>query len=462
LEWFDHIFRGFSSADYRTTCITSRLFCTGAALYIPFEILTRVGYFDEAFKMGFEDVDYCIRAWDCKAPVIYAGVADIRHHESMTRGLELGERERISKEYFWIKHKDRFGRRLVHNGDGIINVVFVLQDTGVGGGHRVVFMFANELARYGFRVSIFSLASSPSWFELDSSIEFRSFPDYNELSISLAPLNAIKVATWWETAQPVWDSSIKYGLPVWLSQDIESSYYNDFAQKINVLSSYKPEFVYIVNYKWIQHMYQAKFFYHSHYVGLGVASQTFYPEPEVLREKKTILFCARSEPLKGFTLTRECIPVLLSAGYKLIAFGSEPDLVSEWPEVEFHFKPADVELRRLYSRAEIFLQTSVHEGFSLPPLEAMACGAISVMTDATGNMDFARHMQNTIIIDRSADSLMNALRRLSIDHNLRRMVADESQKTVLDYQWEKPLSRLIRLFTAISESPVYGKQFYEY
>jgi len=462
LEWFDHLFRAFPSTDLRTTCITSRLYCTGAALYIPSEAFARIGYFDEAFKMGYEDVDYCLRAWDCRVSTIYAGNADIKHHESKTRGLELGERERVSKDFFWVKHKDRFGKRSVDNGDGLINVIFVLQDTGVGGGHRVVFMFANELARSGFRVSFFSLASAPSWFELDPSIEFRMFPDYNELTISLAPLNAIKVATWWETAAPVWEASIKNGIPVWLSQDIESSYYKEFAQKINVLSSYKPEFVYVVNYKWIQAVYQTKFYYHSHYVGLGVDHHNFFPDPEVRRERKSILFCARSEPLKGFSLTRECIPALLAAGYKVMAFGSEPGMVEEWSEIEFHFKPSDTDLRKLYSRAEIFLQTSVHEGFSLPPLEAMACGAIAVMTDATGNMDFARHMQNCMIIDRSVGSLMNALRVLSFDDELRRGMGEESFNTVLEYHWEKPLSRLISLFTAISKTPVYGKQLYDF
>jgi glycosyltransferase involved in cell wall biosynthesis len=92
----------------------------------------------------------------------------------------------------------------------------------------------------------------------------------------------------------------------------------------------------------------------------------------------------------------------------------------------------------------------------------MACGAIAVMTDATGNMDFARHMQNCMIIDRSVGSLMNALRVLSFDDELRRGMGEESFNTVLEYHWEKPLSRLISLFTAISKTPVYGKQLYDF
>lgn len=461
-DWFDHVFRGLSHSDLRTSCQSLRLYCTGAALYIPHEAKVRIGLFDEMFKMGFEDVDYCLRAWDCGISVMYSGAATLIHHESQTRGLTMGERERLSKDYFWVKHKYRFGPRRVENGDGVVNVIFVLQDTGVGGGHRVVFMFANELARNGFRVSIFSLASPPMWFGLDKSIEFRSFPDYRELTVSLAPLNAIKVATWWETAAPVWEASLANGFPVWLSQDIESSYYKeDIHQKINVLAAYRPEFTYIVVNKWIQRIYQEKFFYHSHYVGLGVDHESFYLDSSIEREKKTVLFCARSEPLKGFDLMRSCIPALLAEGYHLIAFGVEHDLVAAWPEIEFHLKPADHDLRCLYARAEIFLQTSVHEGFSLPPLEAMACGAIAVMTNATGNMDYARHMQNAIIVDRSVEDIIGAIKLLLHDELLRKALFKESLSTAFEYRWTEPLSRLIKLFEAVSKSPIYGLQTHD-
>ncbi len=50
--------------------------------------------------------------------------------------------------------------------------------------------------------------------------------------------------------------------------------------------------------------------------------------------------------------------------------------------------PIDKRVNPLHNRATVFLQTSIHEGFCLPPLEAMAAGTPVVCTDADGNRDF--------------------------------------------------------------------------
>jgi glycosyltransferase involved in cell wall biosynthesis len=51
----------------------------------------------------------------------------------------------------------------------------------------------------------------------------------------------------------------------------------------------------------------------------------------------------------------------------------------------------------VFSQATVFVQTSVHEGFALPPLEAMAAGAAVVCTDAHGNRDFCRDGVNCLM-----------------------------------------------------------------
>ena len=69
----------------------------------------------------------------------------------------------------------------------------------------------------------------------------RSFPDYDELVAALAPLEAIKVATWWKTATPVWRASVVNGIPVYFVQDIETSYYpDDAARRHEVLTPTGP------------------------------------------------------------------------------------------------------------------------------------------------------------------------------------------------------------------------------
>ena len=53
----------------------------------------------------------------------------------------------------------------------------------------------------------------------------RTFEDYETLARRWHDEDAIKVATWWATAEPVWRASVRRGLPVFFVQDIETSYY---------------------------------------------------------------------------------------------------------------------------------------------------------------------------------------------------------------------------------------------
>ena len=142
-------------------------------------------------------------------------------------GPPFGERERKSQRVFWRRWETFFGERPVMNDDGKLRIVYVTQDTNVFGGVRVVFEHLNGLIERGHEVELWTLGSEPDWFELRCPV--RTFPDYGALVAALTPLQAIKVATWWKTATPVWRASVVNGLPVYLVQDIETSYYPDVA-----------------------------------------------------------------------------------------------------------------------------------------------------------------------------------------------------------------------------------------
>ena len=92
-EWFDHRYR-FKPADWGPARLSSpALAVTGACMYITREALERVGLLDERYPMAYEDVDWCLRAWQAGFRVLYFPAATLYHHESVTRGTR-GRRAR--------------------------------------------------------------------------------------------------------------------------------------------------------------------------------------------------------------------------------------------------------------------------------------------------------------------------------------------------------------------------------
>ncbi|MHB8923042.1 MAG: glycosyltransferase, partial [Thermoleophilia bacterium] len=239
-DWFDHYYRfqqtGFPPANIPNYVIG----ITGACMYIKRDVIRDVGYLDEKFPMAFEDMDYSLRAWNGGYRSYYFPAATLTHHESATRTKNQGDRELESLRYFWEKWGDWFDGRNVYDADGNLRVIYVLQATGIGGGHRLVFEQLNRLQEIGVAVELYALEEQPEWFPLQ--VQVRTFEDYEQLIAALEQEEAIKVATWWETAQPVWLASVNKGIPVYYVQDIEASYYPDDEQmQATVLSRYRKE-----------------------------------------------------------------------------------------------------------------------------------------------------------------------------------------------------------------------------
>ena len=119
----------------------------------------------------------------------------------------------------------------------------------------------------------------------------HSFEDYDELGDALAEVDAIKVATWWMTAAPVWRASIPRGIPVYFVQDIETSYYPDHERARHaVLDSYRPEFRYMTISSWNRERLR-ELGLDAELIPPGIDLETFRPRP-TSRAART--WCSRS------------------------------------------------------------------------------------------------------------------------------------------------------------------------
>ena len=444
--WFDHRYRfkrdGFPPADVTTPCIA----VTGAAMYLKRECLDAIGPLDESYGMAYEDVDWCLKAWEASYRVIYYPHASLTHLEAKTRGMEQGDRELESQRYFWDRWGDWFDRRNVRTDDGRIRVVYVTEDTGVGGGHRVAFQHLCALRDRGHEVELWSLTGSPDWFDL-GEIPVREFEEYDDLVDALEPLEAIKVATWWNTAAPVWRASVRRGIGVYFVQDIETSYYpDDPDMEAEILNSYRHEFRYLTTSTWNEEQLRGLGLEPT-VVSPGLDGDGFRPLERERREA-VVLALGRSNPLKNFPLTKRAWKRLPEPRAELLLFGIEPELADE-PGMRYVVRPTDAEVNELLNTATVFVQTSTHEGFCLPVLEAMATGVPVVCTDADGNRDFCSDGENCLMPDSDERAIAAAIQRVLNDGELRRKLSAGGLATAREYEWSGRIDALEQFFLSL-------------
>ncbi len=438
-EWFDHRYR-FKPEDWGPAALAGPVLAvTGACMYIKREALERVGLFDERYPMAYEDVDLCLRVWEAGFRVFYFPAASLYHHESVTRGTDVGERERTSQRVFWERWGDFFDARAVRSAEGRLRVIYVTEGTGIGGGHRDIFEHLNGLLDRGHEVALYTLGDPPDWFDLRAKV--RSFEDYEELIEALKDEDAIKVATWWNTAAPVWMASVLHGIPVYFVQDIETSYYpDDEVVRHAVIDSYRPEFRYMTISGWNRERLN-ELGLQAELIAPGIDLENFRERPQLERRGDMVLALGRTNPLKNLPLTVAAWRALPEPRPELCMFGIEPELASE-PGMRYVEAPSDEQVAELLAQATVFVQTSTHEGFCLPPLESMATGGAVVCTDAHGNRDFCVDGENCLMPSPERAAVSEALAKLLSDPELRTRLGQAGIETAKEYAWERRIDAL--------------------
>lgn len=282
-------------------------------------------------------------------------------------------------------------------------IIYCLESTGVAGGHKVVFDHLNLLSALGWEVELYAM-SRPMWYRTNFPVTI--VPSYSAMQTMLEKeKDAIIVATWWKTQKPVYESCKKSGsTPVYFVQDIETSYYgeNDPIGTI-VMQSYEKDMEYITTSDW--NMKQlSDLSIQATKINPAIDHNVFKVDPVIVRQNRQLLALNRSHPLKNIGMTVAAWNRLGNKEYDYVMFGIDPKPASDMAKLVYN--PTDKQVARIYSEATFLIQTSKHEGFCLPILEAMACGAVVITTDADGNADFCRDEVNCIIVDQGDDEML--------------------------------------------------------
>jgi glycosyltransferase involved in cell wall biosynthesis len=201
-----------------------------------------------------------------------------------------------------------------------------------------------------------------------------------------------------------------------------------------------------------------------HIVPVGVDQLTFRPLPHVARVPGRIMTTASADvPMKGLVPLLEAIAKLRveREDVHLVVIGKQKDK-SKIPavldrlgldkSVQFVSGVAQERIIELYAEAEIAVVPSLYEGFSLPAIEAMACGVPLVATTggALPEVVGPDGIAALTVPPNDPSELALAIARMLDDPELRARIGNAGRDRVLDrFTWRRSAEGMIENWYAL-------------
>lgn len=352
-----------------------------------------------------------------------------------------------------------------------MRITFILPATGLSGGAKAVFEFANHLHDRNHDVSvIYPLLPLPMslarWYnprvlkhraqEIIANLKQGVHIDWFNLKAKLIrvpilaekyiPNSDIIIATWWETAYYVSRYNNRKGKKFYLAQHYEI--WGGPKEKVD--KSYRLGLKIIVNSTWLKNILENELKVKVERLILHAPDRDdFYFEDrdrgegavKILIPFRNTAWKGDKDGIRAFEIAKKEHPEI-----KLVMFG--PVINKDVPPyAEFYLNPSAAKLREIYNSSDIFVFPSLSEGFGMPPLEAMACKCASVLTNVGAVSEYAIP-EKTALVSSPGDpeALARNIIRLIEDKQLRKEIAENGYNYTKHFTWEKATEELEEVF----------------
>jgi len=275
------------------------------------------------------------------------------------------------------------------------------------------------------------------------------------------PETDVAVATHWTTALVV-RKLVDAGRArqcAYLLQDYEPWFVpeSDPTGRARVKQTYEMIPNKIVTSDWLRGLLE-RHGYEARTIPLGLDLGFFYPRPVERRSRPVVLAMARPRtPRRGFDFVVASLAKVheLVPSVDIVLFGENMGAV----KLPFPYRSAGVvtdrdELARLYSAARVHFDGSEFQAFGLPALEAMACGAVSVLTAVGGVQEYARHDENCLLVaPDDPDLAAAAIVAVLSDDALHERLRTRGLATSRDFSMRRTARETADVLAAIAGSP---------
>lgn len=331
------------------------------------------------------------------------------------------------------------------------------------GGFKVVYEYANHLAKRGHTVTVVHRKNGSSTTsrkeklreevaflrkQWDKRLIAQWFPMRPEVSLKVVrevtnrtlPKADALIATAWQTAPWVDEVEANRGKKYYLIQHDETCM--GPADEVN--ATWRMPLHKIVIAEWLRDKAVSLGETATH-IPNGMDFGPFRVEQPLAGRRPRIgmLFHSQFEwkgsedGVEAILLAKREVPELEAS---LFGVGPRPSIIPDW--IDYQCLPTPVELCGIYNDCSLYLQPSWTEGWGLTATEAMACGCALVTTDNGGSRDYAQDGVNALVSPPRQPALLSKqIVRLLQNDKERMTIAKAGSESIRRYTWDRAVDR---------------------
>jgi L-malate glycosyltransferase len=336
-----------------------------------------------------------------------------------------------------------------------LHIVYVMTHVGICGGVKIIFEHANRLKNLGMEVTIVSHYPAPTWFPIN--VNYNEVPFEVELATGIPACDVI-VATYWNHIQACIDTEI--APVIYFEQgDFHLFDYENLkdALKDFIYKQYQlPKFIFTVSNpcaNFICKIYNRESVVIHNAIDLNIfnnvkESSSRFETPYILMlGNPQLSFKGIDEIIEAYSVVKSKIPDIKI--YLISPVKPAGKIIDRVDQV--YVNPPQQQISDLYKGALLYVSASHYESFSLPVLEAMACGCPVITTGNNGVMEYAVDNENALIT-KIGDPHDIALKMLELLRNsdLRKKLINKGLATAGIFNWDNITNQLLEFYREVA------------
>lgn len=477
---FDYIHMNDFFEKYSENKFPDAMTIVGHCLLITKKVIEKIGGFDEVFSPAYtEETDYHFKAINNGFRAVVADNTYVYHkgEGSITnRNTLIDEHLKIFFSRWGEQFKKLHAEYEKQNELGYIrdqqnqlplfekfnftpsyDIVFLLPSLTAGiGGIITVIEIVNGLIRSGIHANIAYIGKKQIDLELlFEPIYYETFEHF----CTFPPNSKVFVATDNGTVQHVQLLSTSHHIETaYFIQDYEGWFDKknlDFVKKTYSQIENK-----IVVSLWLQKMIKTNDNYDSTVINVGVPTEIFYKQNNIIDEIKElknnckiiVLSLLSNYERRGSKYFVQAMKEILEK-YDDIGFvftqRSHSDLIDfEDPRI-LNLNMVDrTQIPIYFSNCDVIVDASLYHGFGLPGLEGMSVGLAPILTNV--ELDYAVNNHNSILIKpKNVEELKNAIIQLYEDPKLLNKLKCNARQDSLSFDWDKLIPKYVDYFESL-------------